>query len=291
MQSSGPPNGPCITSVFGGGLQPTMPRFRHTPAVAARRHMSVGTAFHPRTAPLNRKQQWREWSGYFASSASTPTPTTSSTTRSARRPRSSTSRRSTSTASRGPDALRLVDRVITRDATKLEVGRGLLHALVRRARQGHRRRHDPSARRGRFRWTAADPQLRWLTPERAGLDVDDRGRRPRPIAAARAPGSAVAGPCSRRRPGSRSATCATSGGGASTVGGSRDRRVPDRLHRRPRLRAVDPGRARGRRVGRADGGRAGRTASGRRACSRSTSCGSRRGSSCSRSTTPRRATP
>ena len=30
--------------------------------------MSVGTAFHPRTAPLNRKMQWREWSGYFASS-------------------------------------------------------------------------------------------------------------------------------------------------------------------------------------------------------------------------------
>ena len=30
--------------------------------------MSVGTAFHPATAPLNRKQQWREWSGYYASS-------------------------------------------------------------------------------------------------------------------------------------------------------------------------------------------------------------------------------
>ena len=30
--------------------------------------MSVGTPFHPRTAPLNRKMQWREWSGYFASS-------------------------------------------------------------------------------------------------------------------------------------------------------------------------------------------------------------------------------
>ena len=30
--------------------------------------MSVGTPFHPRTAALNRKMQWREWSGYFASS-------------------------------------------------------------------------------------------------------------------------------------------------------------------------------------------------------------------------------
>src|ERR1700694_453428 len=30
--------------------------------------MSIGTAFHERTAPLNRKLQWREWSGYFAAS-------------------------------------------------------------------------------------------------------------------------------------------------------------------------------------------------------------------------------
>jgi len=30
--------------------------------------VSVGTPFHPRTSPLNRKMQWREWSGYFASS-------------------------------------------------------------------------------------------------------------------------------------------------------------------------------------------------------------------------------
>ena len=30
--------------------------------------MSVGTAFFPRTAPLNTKLQWREWSGYLAAS-------------------------------------------------------------------------------------------------------------------------------------------------------------------------------------------------------------------------------
>ena len=34
----------------------------------AHQHVSVGTPFHPRTSPLNRKMQWREWSGYFASS-------------------------------------------------------------------------------------------------------------------------------------------------------------------------------------------------------------------------------
>src|SRR5436309_12988619 len=31
--------------------------------------MSLGTPLHPRTAPLNTKLQWREWSGYWASSA------------------------------------------------------------------------------------------------------------------------------------------------------------------------------------------------------------------------------
>ena len=31
--------------------------------------MTVGTAFHPRTAPLNAGLQWREWSGFFAASA------------------------------------------------------------------------------------------------------------------------------------------------------------------------------------------------------------------------------
>ena len=29
--------------------------------------MSIGTPFHERTAPLNRKLQWREWSGYCRS--------------------------------------------------------------------------------------------------------------------------------------------------------------------------------------------------------------------------------
>jgi predicted secreted hydrolase len=66
---------------------------------------------------------------------------------------------------------RLVDRVITRDTTKLTPGRvfytpwcdehgkviddGTIHGL------------DD----GTFRWTAADPQLRWLRMNSAGLDV------------------------------------------------------------------------------------------------------------------------
>jgi aminomethyltransferase len=73
---------------------------------------------------------------------------------------------------RGPDALRLVDRVITRDATRLrdgavyytpwcdEDGKVVDDGTV------HRLAED------RFRWTAADPQYRWLTMNATGLDVD-----------------------------------------------------------------------------------------------------------------------
>jgi glycine cleavage system T protein (aminomethyltransferase) len=132
--------------------------------------MSVGTAFHPVTAPLNRKQQWREWSGYFASSAYADAHDIEYNAI-----REAAALIDVSPLYKyvvgGPDARRLVDRVITRDATKLEPGRviytpwcdehgkviddGTVHAL------------DD----GTFRWTAADPQLRWLRMNTAGLDV------------------------------------------------------------------------------------------------------------------------
>ena len=132
--------------------------------------MSVGTAFHPRTAPLNRKMQWREWSGYFASS----------TYADAHDIEYNAIREAAAVIDvsplykyrvHGPDAAGLVDRVITRDATKLTPGRvyytpwcdeygkviddGTVHAL------------DD----GSYRWTAADPQARWLGLNAAGLDV------------------------------------------------------------------------------------------------------------------------
>ena len=110
--------------------------------------MSVGTAFHPRTAPLNRKMQWREWSGYYASSVYADA---HDIEYNAIREAAALIDVSPLYKYRvtGPDAPRLVDRVITRDATKLKRRAGLLHAVVRRARQGHRRRHRPSPGRDR----------------------------------------------------------------------------------------------------------------------------------------------
>ena len=132
--------------------------------------MSVGTPFHPRTSPLNRKMQWREWSGYFASSVYADAHDIEYNAI-----REAAALIDVSPLYKylvtGPDALRLVDRVVTRDATKLQVG-GVIytpwcdeHGKV--VDDGTIHRLDER----RYRWTAADPQLRWLRQNSAGLDV------------------------------------------------------------------------------------------------------------------------
>jgi len=132
--------------------------------------LSVGTAFHARTAPLNRKQQWREWSGYFASSAYADA---HDIEYNAIREAAALIDVSPLYKYRvdGPDAQRLVDRVITRDAAGLVPGRVFYtpwcdeHGKV--IDDGTVHRLDD----GSFRWTAADPQYRWLRMCSGGLDV------------------------------------------------------------------------------------------------------------------------
>jgi glycine cleavage system T protein (aminomethyltransferase) len=133
--------------------------------------MSVGTAFHPRTAELNRKMQWREWSGYFASSVYADF---HDIEYNAIREAAALIDVSPLFKYRisGPDATRLVDRVITRDATKLAPGAVYYtpwcdeHGKV--IDDGTVHHLDD----GSYRWTAADPQLRWLRLNAAGLDVE-----------------------------------------------------------------------------------------------------------------------
>lgn len=132
--------------------------------------MSVGTAFHDRTAPLNRKMQWREWSGYYAASVYADH---HDIEYNAIREAAALIDVSPLFKYRvsGPDAERLVDRVITRDATRLKVGAVYYtpwcdeHGKV--VDDGTVHRLSPTE----FRWTAADPQLRWLRMNAAGLDV------------------------------------------------------------------------------------------------------------------------
>ena len=132
--------------------------------------MSIGSPFHPRTAPLNRKQQWREWSGYWASSAYAD----------AHDIEYNAIRESAALIDVSPlykyritgrDALALTDRVITRDASKLDVGKVYYtpwcdeHGKVIDDGTVHRVAEDEVF------WTAADPQYRWLTLNSRGLDV------------------------------------------------------------------------------------------------------------------------
>lgn len=132
--------------------------------------MSVGTALHSRTAPLNRKLQWREWSGYLASSVYADA---HDIEYNAIREAAALIDVSPLYKYRvsGPDATRLVDRVITRDATKIAVGQVVYtpwcdeHGKVVDDGTVHRVSDDA------YRWTAADPQYRWLTQNAAGLDV------------------------------------------------------------------------------------------------------------------------
>jgi aminomethyltransferase len=132
--------------------------------------VSVGTAFHPATAPLNRKQQWREWSGYYASSVYADAHDIEYNAIREAAALIDVSPLYKYTIG-GPDALRLVDRVITRDATKLKQGQVYYtpwcdeHGKV--IDDGTVHHLDD----GTFRWTAADPQLRWLRQNSAGLDV------------------------------------------------------------------------------------------------------------------------
>ncbi len=132
--------------------------------------MSVGTPFHPRAAALNRKMQWREWSGYWASSVYADF---HDIEYNAIREAAAVIDVSPLYKYRltGPDALRLTDRVITRDATKLAVGQVYYtpwcdeHGKVIDDGTVHRvGEHE-------IRWTAADPQFRWLALNAAGLDV------------------------------------------------------------------------------------------------------------------------
>lgn len=133
--------------------------------------MTIGTPFHDRTGPLNRKQHWREWSGYLAASAYDLLHI-----------HEYTGIRQAAVLIdvsplykyivRGPEAVKLIDRVITRDATKIKPGQVIYtpwcddHGKV--IDDGTIARLDDDS----FRWTSAEQHLRWFQINARGLDVD-----------------------------------------------------------------------------------------------------------------------
>jgi aminomethyltransferase len=132
--------------------------------------MPIGSPFHPRTAVLCTSLNYREWSGYYAVSAY------------------ETHHEHEYNAIRhgaalidvsplfkylvkGPDATRLVDRVITRDARRLSPGQVIYTTWCdgrgKVVDDGTVTRVDEQC----YRWTAADPSLRWFREQARGLDV------------------------------------------------------------------------------------------------------------------------
>jgi aminomethyltransferase len=135
--------------------------------------VSVGTAFHERTAPLNRKQQWREWSGYLAASVYADHHDIEYNAI-----REAVALIDVSPLYKyvieGPDAERLVDRVITRDASRLAVGQVYYTSWCD---EEGKVLDDGTVTRlaeDRFRWTAAEPNLRWFRMNARGLDAEVR---------------------------------------------------------------------------------------------------------------------
>jgi aminomethyltransferase len=128
------------------------------------------TPFHPRTAPLVRAQTWRRWAGYQMASAYDPHPD-----REYAAIRNAAALIDVSPLYKyrltGRDAVRLLDRMITRDMTKLQVGQVYytpwcdVHGKV--IDDGTVSRLDEGA----FRLTSADSSLRWLHLNAVGLEV------------------------------------------------------------------------------------------------------------------------
>src|SRR5437868_14582530 len=132
--------------------------------------MPIGTAFHERTFALCESLNYREWSGYYTVSAYE-----------AHHEHEYNAIRNASALIdvsplfkymvTGPDAARLVDRLITRDVAKMAVGQVYYtpwcdeHGKVIDDGTVSRLAEDT------FRWTAADPSLRWLTQNAIGLDA------------------------------------------------------------------------------------------------------------------------
>jgi aminomethyltransferase len=132
--------------------------------------MPIGTAVHARTLALAESLNYREWSGYYAVSAY----------EAHHEHEYSAIRNAAALIDISPlfkyivsgrDAGRLVDRVITRDARGLAVGQ-VYYTLWCDERgkvidDGTVTRTEEET----YRWTAADPTLRWLSQNAIGLQV------------------------------------------------------------------------------------------------------------------------
>ena len=132
--------------------------------------MPIGTAVHERTFALCESLNYREWSGYYAVSAYE-----GHHEHEYNAIRNAAALIDVSPLFKyiitGRDAARFVDRIITRDVSKMSVGQVFYTPWCD---ERGRVIDDGTVARleeRRFRWTAADPSLRWLSQNAIGLDV------------------------------------------------------------------------------------------------------------------------
>ena len=132
--------------------------------------MPVGTPFHARTFPLCESLNYRDWSGYYTVSAYE-----THHEHEYNAIRNAAALIDVSPLFKyivtGPDARALVNRVITRDVERMDVGQVFYTPWC--DEHGHVIDDGTVSRleEQRFRWTAAEPNLRWFTQNAHGLDV------------------------------------------------------------------------------------------------------------------------
>jgi len=130
----------------------------------------IGSAVHERTFPLCESLNYREWSGYYAVSAYE-----------AHHEHEYNAIRNAAALIdisplfkyriTGKDATRLVDRIVTRDLRKMSVGSVIYTPWC--DERGKTIDDGTVSRLAEnvYRWTAADPSLRWFQQNALGLDV------------------------------------------------------------------------------------------------------------------------
>ena len=130
----------------------------------------VGTPFHARTFPLCESLNYRDWSGYYTVSAYE-----------AHHEHEYNAIRNAAAlidvsplfkyVITGRDAATLVNRIITRDVGRMAVGQVFYTMWC--DEHGHVIDDGTVSRLGEqhFRWTAAEPNLRWFTQNAQGLEV------------------------------------------------------------------------------------------------------------------------
>ncbi len=135
--------------------------------------MPIPSPLHSRTAPLCQTQEWRDWAGYFSAITYQPSHEVEYFA-----VRNAAGLIDVSPLYKyevtGPEALRLVNRVMTRDISKCRVGQVMYSpwcdedgkviddGTISRLGEGH------------FRLTAADPSSRWFQDVGFGMDAEVR---------------------------------------------------------------------------------------------------------------------